>query len=311
MAIHQKPLVSVLIPAYNHDNYVKEAILSVIKQTYGYDNIQLIVTDDYSKDNTAEVICKLSEKYKFTVIKHTKNLGVCETLNKMISISDGEYIASFASDDILVSDRIENQITILKSYPNIDILAGDSVLIDEKGEVQNQYIQSPSHSLIDYNFDDFFLKKKPFFAAGTAIIKRNLFQKIGGYDTNYKVEDLYFWLKAAYNNAKIVKCNLPFLYYRVHKATVSANEEYLNQERAKVLAIYKSHPKYSKALQVREFYVMSEWIFIKKTKVILHLIKNPKLLFNKKILRIIIMLLLPVIILKRRFPENYTRHATQ
>ena len=268
MSIHQKPLISVLIPAYNHDKYVEEAILSVINQTYGYDNIQLIVTDDYSKDNTAEVICKLSEKYKFKVIKHTKNQGVCTTMNEMIAISEGEYVASFASDDILVLDRFENQINIMQSHPNIDILAGDSILINENGKTISVKTNDQSKSLINYTFDDFFLKLKPGFTAGTTIIKRDLFNKIGGYDPEYKLEDFYFWLKATYNNAIIVKCNLKLLYYRVHHESISANEEIMIREEAKVMEIYKSHPNYSKALQNQEFYLMSRWIFIKKIKVI-------------------------------------------
>jgi len=305
---NQKPLVSVLVPAYNHDKYVEEAILSVINQTYGYNNIQLIVADDYSQDNTAEVISKLSGKYKFKFIKHTKNTGACATLNEMISISSGKYITSFASDDIMVPDRIENQIKIISENPGIDILAGDIILIDKLSKII--YIQSsnnPAH-LMTYDFEDLFLRLKPGFAAGATIIKSDLYKRIGAYDPNYKIEDYFFWLKAAYNKAKIVKCNIPFLYYRVLSNSLSSDKKMMDQEGFKVLTIYKSHPKYDIAIQNREIFNLSKMIFIDRIKVLQNLTNNPVLLLNRRIIKLLIMLFLPKSILRRKFPENFYRY---
>lgn len=310
MIDNEKPLVSVLVPAYNHKDYVIETILSIINQTYGYENIQLIVIDDFSTDKTAVILYELAAKYDFKLIVHKQNLGVCTTLNEMISLSKGEYITACASDDIMILDRIENQINILKNNPDIDILAGDDILIDQHGKTIYTYSKDPYSSLITYSFDDLFLMLKPGFAAGSVIFKSDLFQRIGSYDTNYKVEDYYFWLKAAYHKAKIVKCNLPFLYYRVHDKSFSSNNKLMDQEVSKILAIYNLNPKYSTALQNREFYNMSKWIFYSKITVVLHLIKNPKMFLNKKIIKILAMLILPTFMLKRKFPEIYSRHAT-
>lgn len=309
MIDNEKPLVSVLVPAYNHEAWVNETILSVINQTYGYENIQLIVTDDCSTDDTAAILGELAAKFNFELIIHKKNIGLPSTLNEMISLSKGKYITICASDDIMILDRIENQINILKKNPDIDILAGAGVLIDEYGKTIYAFSKEPDSSLIDYSFDDLFLRLKPGFAAGSVIIKSDLFKRIGAYDPNYKVEDYYFWLKAAYNKAKIVKCNMPFLYYRVHQKSFSSNEKLMDQEDSKILAIYESHPKYSKAIRYREFNLMSKWIFISKIIVIQHLIKNPILFFNRRVIKVLTMLILPSYILKRKFPENYFRYA--
>jgi alpha-1,3-rhamnosyltransferase len=306
-----KPLVSVLIPAYNHEKYVEAAILSVVNQTYGYKNIQLIVTDDYSRDRTPIILKELAGKFGFTLILHEQNIGLCATMNEMISLSKGEFIASFASDDISIQDRIEKQINILSQYPDIDILTGEAILIDENGEIISDNLQNPDESLTSYNFDDIFLLNWPGFSAGTAIIKRNLFTRIGAYDQNFKAEDYYFWLKAAYNKARIVKCNKPFLFYRIHRESFSSNDNIIIHEVSKILAIYKDHPKYSKALHNREIYNMSKWVFRSKNSVILHLIKNPALVFNKRIIKVLIMLILPTFVLKRKYPENYYRYVVR
>lgn len=307
---NKKPLVTVIIPAYNHESYVKEAILSVINQSYGFENIQLIVADDCSRDNTVSIIRELANEYNFRFIEHSKNLGISSTLNEVISISNGEYITSFASDDIMLLDRIENQIKILKENPDIDILAGNSILIDEKGKVISETLHKQDDSLTSYNFDDFFLLKWPGFTAGAIIIKRELYNRIGAYDPSIKVEDYYYWLKASYNGAKIAKCNLPLLYYRVHPKSVSSNESLIDYEVSKILALYKDHPNYSKALQNRAIYNLSKWIFISKINVIKHIIKNLDLLLNVRIIKILIMLVLPTFVLNMKFPENYTRNAT-
>jgi alpha-1,3-rhamnosyltransferase len=306
----QKPLVSVLIPAYNHDRYVKETILSVINQTYGYENIQLIVADDCSTDNTAKILLEMAGDYNFKLIIHKQNMGLPSTLNEMISISKGKYITSIASDDIMILDRIENQINILNRYPEIDLLAGDSILIDENGKQIYRYKRNFHLILINYYFEDFFLlSHKSGFAAGTIIFKTELIRRIGAYEAEYKIEDFYFQLKASYNKAKIVKCNVPFAYYRLHHKSFSSNTELMSLEVSKILSIYKDHPKYSKAIQNREINAMSKWVFSNKKAVIKQLSKKPILLFNKKIIRVILMVLLPSCVLKRRYPQYYFRYA--
>jgi alpha-1,3-rhamnosyltransferase len=306
----QKPLVSVLIPAYNHESYVREAILSVINQTYGYENIQLIVTDDCSKDDTVVILRELAAKYNFKLIVHIQNIGLSSTLNEMILLSEGKYVIIFASDDIMVLDRIEYQINLLKKNPDIDILAGDVILIDKEGQSISNYKQYPQSSLIDYGFEDLFLRLKPGFSAGSVIIKSDLFQRIGAYDPNYKIEDYYFWLKAAYNGAKIVRCNMLFLYYRVHQKSLSSDRELMDPEISKILSIYKSHPKYSKAILNHEITKLLRLGIVCKSEALRHLIKNPMYLFNWKMIKVLVMLILPSYKLKLKFPEYYYKHAS-
>lgn len=308
MTESEKPLISVMIPAYNHEDFVEEAILSVINQSYGYDKIQLIVVDDCSSDKTPSILLKLQSEYNFKLILHTKNAGICSTLNEMISLCEGIYITGFASDDIMVQDRIEKQVNIMKENPKIDILAGDQILIDKHSKIIFPYTNKPVSSFTNYSFEDLFLSTKSRFAAGTVMYKSELFKRIGNYDPAYKIEDYYFWLKASYNGATILKYNIPFLYYRVLNNSISSNSKLMDVEGSKILSIYKNHPLYDSAKVNREIFTLSKMIFSNKKEVMIRMLRNRGVFKNKKVAKLLVMLALPNFILKRKFPENYYRH---
>lgn len=305
----KKPLVSVLVPAYNHKSWVKETILSIVNQTYGYENIELIVTDDCSSDNTPIILTDLAQIYGFKLIIHQQNKGICSTLNEMISLSKGKYITVIASDDRMFLDKIENQIYILNKNPDIDILAGSCFIIDKDGNTIYSFPIPSEHRITTYSFDDLFLMLKPGVPAGSLIIKRDLFHRIGAFDPNYKVEDYYFLLKAAAHKAKIARSNLPFNYYRLHRSSFSSNIEIMDVEVNKILEIYKEHPKYHKAKQNRQIFNLSKGVFNSKSLVIKHLIEDPTLFLNSKIIKVLAMLVLPHSFIKGKFIEDSFRNA--
>lgn len=115
------PLVTIVIPSYNHSKYVINSIQSIIDQDY--DNIELLVIDDGSTDNSVEVISnfiecnKISDRfYRFKFI-HRENKGLCATLNEGLKWSNGLYFSPFASDDIAlpykISYLVEKYITVI------------------------------------------------------------------------------------------------------------------------------------------------------------------------------------------------------
>ena len=79
-----KPIVTAIVPAYNHAKYVKQTIESIINQTYGYDNIELLVIDDFSTDTTSDILNELSLKYDFRFFKNISNRGVVENINTLL-----------------------------------------------------------------------------------------------------------------------------------------------------------------------------------------------------------------------------------
>lgn len=130
-------LVSVIIPAYNHEKYVQETIKSIINQTYK--NIELIIIDDGSDDNTWQKIQEIKqecEKRFVNVVFETKeNEGTCKTINKLINIAKGEYIYPIASDDMAKPEAIEVEVEFLSKNPEYALCVGDNEIIDSESNL--------------------------------------------------------------------------------------------------------------------------------------------------------------------------------
>ena len=131
------PLVSVIIPAYNHENYVQETIKSIIEQTY--QNIELIVVDDGSKDSTWQKIQEMKEFCEKRFIRvhfETKqNEGTCKTLNRLLSLVQGEFVYLIASDDMAKSNAIEKLYNFLSTHKKHDLAVGKNVIIDNNSDI--------------------------------------------------------------------------------------------------------------------------------------------------------------------------------
>lgn len=129
------PLISVIMPSFNHGKYVGEAIESVLNQTIN--DLELIIIDDASHDNSRDIIKRLSEndqriKPKF----NQKNMGIASTLNQAISYSEGKYIAFIASDDLWAPSKLKRQLEILENNNDL-VLWCEGKIINSKGEENN------------------------------------------------------------------------------------------------------------------------------------------------------------------------------
>jgi len=124
-----KKLVSVIIPAYNHENYILECLESVINQTYV--NMQLIIVNDGSQDDTERIINEYIENKNFDNIEFysKENEGLCKTINFGLKKVKGDYVAILASDDLWKSDKIERQVSFLEENKNIALVYSDTYII--------------------------------------------------------------------------------------------------------------------------------------------------------------------------------------
>lgn len=124
-------LVSIILPCYNAEKYLTEALDSIIKQTYK--NIEIIAVNDNSTDATADILEKYSRENKNIQVINNKNKGLGNALNLGIEVAKGEYIARMDADDICFKERIENQINYLYSNTKIDIISCFSKNINADG----------------------------------------------------------------------------------------------------------------------------------------------------------------------------------
>ena len=209
-----KPLVSVLIPCYNCDQYVKEAVKSIIEQSYT--NLEILVIDDGSTDNTGNILKELAkEDTRIVYIKNEKNLKLIATLNKGLDLCKGKYIARMDADDISVPTRIEKQVDFLEKHSNIGIVGADIEFFGGnkrsiwKTNTEDKYIRT------DLLFGTCFAH--PVVMMRTSILREHHLY----YNDDYPhAEDYKLWCDIA-QYTKLANIPEVLLYYRVNDNQVS------------------------------------------------------------------------------------------
>lgn len=177
-----QPLVSIVIPAYNHANYLDEAIRSVLNQDYP--NIELIVLDDGSTDNTREVLAKYGAAFRWET---HKNMGQANTLNKGWQTSTGEVLSYLSADDALLPHAVSTSVKYLRG--GIVLTYGDFNLVDPSSKVI-RHVSAP-----DFDYLDMFVKYVCHPGPGV-FMTRAAFEKAGLWDSSLRqMPDYDYWLR--------------------------------------------------------------------------------------------------------------------
>jgi glycosyltransferase involved in cell wall biosynthesis len=176
---------------------VKEAIESVLAQTY--DNIELIVVDDASTDNSAAIIKDIiSDHPGIKFIGLTSNVGNCAAFNKGWKASSGEFIIDLAADDLLYPDRIQKGVT--DSLKHDDIYAvqfGDAEFINEAGETVGFHSDRFPHHTVPAGDVYKHVIERYFICSPSMFVRRSVFEKLNGYDETLAYEDFDFWIRSS------------------------------------------------------------------------------------------------------------------
>jgi len=215
-----EPLVSVIVPSYNHEAYIEECILSIVNQTYK--NIELIVIDDGSTDCSREILERMQKQYGFVLI-FQENQGVSKTMNKAIrQYSHGKYITGSGSDDFLALEKIEKQVKFLEMNPDCDMVFGKVYMVDEKSQIiEDLEIFEPFTEPVKYIPFDLLIENNRV-PAMSVTMRKDRWEECGGYSENTIIEDFDLWLKFAYYG-KIAYVNDYFAYYRWHWQNASTH----------------------------------------------------------------------------------------
>lgn len=193
-----QPKVSVLIPAYNHENYIGLAIESVLSQTFG--DFELLIADDCSPDNTKEVIKGYNDKRIRTVF-FEENQGTVLCLNHLLSMAKGEYIAVLGSDDIWEKDKLEKQLQILEKDSSFATCFTFAQIVDKNSE---KIHTSDVFPLSIFEYDNFPRTKMlcDFFVGGnrlchsSVLIRASVHKEIGEYLPQLRqLHDFDLWVK--------------------------------------------------------------------------------------------------------------------
>lgn len=211
------PLVSVIMPSYNHEKFISEAIESVLNQTFK--DFELIVIDDNSTDRSRLIICGLADRdERIRKIFHQKNLGIAKTANDGIKNSNGKYIALIASDDSWMEDKLEKQIEILEEDENL-IVWCNSAIIDQDSKFTSEnssekYNQATCHGHV---FDEIV---NSWISGSGIIMKKENMEKIQYNESLKYLNDTVFYLDLAYRY-KFHYMEETLSKYRLHGENIS------------------------------------------------------------------------------------------
>lgn len=216
------PLVSVVIPVYNDEQYIAEAINSVLMQNYA--NLELIVIDDGSTDKTPDIILTFGNRVRFI---RQKNAGSAVARNRGIQEATGKYIAFNDSDDLWAPNRLQQQVEFIENNPEYDAVCGVDVWVEEDftlASVQEEEAKSGVHQveLLTESSGWHYLtilKKMPYHIINL-MLSRELAKKLSFNPDLRRGQDLDYWLQLS-RQTQIAHINQVYGYYRQLKKSIS------------------------------------------------------------------------------------------
>lgn len=237
------PLVTVVIPSYNHEHFIQDCINSIINQNY--QNIELIIIDDGSTDQSVKKIEQLIEHcvHRFTrfEFRNRSNKGLCNTLNEALAWAKGDFFSVLASDDMIMPDKVSIQVDYLIKNEKCVAVFGGMKSIDADGKVIGQRVKK-------YKKFDFknILMHKHRLPAPTQLIRKSIFDKTEGFNANLKIEDWDMWLKLSQFGTLDYLPQI-FSLYRSHDDNTMKKFNLISQERMKIINLYQNSPYYARA----------------------------------------------------------------
>lgn len=212
---NNKALVSIVMPAYNCEKYVVEAINSILAQTYR--NWELLVLDDGSKDDTLRIIEEFSQKdSRIKALPNGKNMGVSATRNRGIELASGEWIAFLDSDDMWKPEKLEKQFEIVEKEAAEFLFTGSSY-INEEGEAYKEIFEVPEK--ITYKK----LRNQNVISCSSVLVKKKYFEHIK-MEKDEMHEDYAVWLRILKTGVTAFGVNEPLLIYRISRNSKSGNK---------------------------------------------------------------------------------------
>ena len=217
------PLISVLIPCYNHEAFLDDCLGSIVDQTYA--NIELLICDDCSPDGSYAKILSWEEtlRNRFSrveILRNDVNCGVTKNINRMLNLAQGEYIKILASDDAVAPSALECMVEYLVAHPEIHVAVANGVKVSESERypdftpIEAIYSEAP-----DFSPDGFCERVAACnpISAPAAMVRKTVYEQYGFYDEQVKVEDYEFWLRILKDgNVRFGFLDKKLLFYRLN-----------------------------------------------------------------------------------------------
>lgn len=222
------PLVSLLIPCYNHEEFLDDNLSSLVAQDY--EQMELLICDDCSPDGSYAKICAWEQRLRarfsrVEILRNEVNCGVTKNINRMLAMAQGRIIKILASDDAMAPDAVSAAVAHMRRT-HADVLIVNGVKVPEDrhypdfGEGDAVYIQAP-----DLSAETLFARTalcNEIFAPG-AFVAKHVFEQYGVYDESIRVEDFEFWLRLAKDGkVRFSYLDRQMIYYRVNAGSITS-----------------------------------------------------------------------------------------
>jgi glycosyltransferase involved in cell wall biosynthesis len=196
----ERPLVTVILTAYNQEKFIGETLHSVFQQTYT--NLELIVINNASTDETLAEIEGFKNAHSFLLIKNRFNSGLCRAFNQGLSIAKGKYVIDLSGDDILMPERIEKQVAAFELLSeDYAVVFTNALYINPAGkETGGHYpINKAGKAVVAVPSGDVYknVLERYFICTPTMIMRTETLVALGGYDEALAFEDFDFWVRSA------------------------------------------------------------------------------------------------------------------
>lgn len=235
MANSSSPTVSVVMPTYNRADLLPGTIASILSQDF--DDLELLIVDDPSTDNTAEVIKEIQDQDpRLRYVQLPENRGIGFARDAGLQHVSGKYIALADSDDLWLPGKLTAQVEVLQKYPEIDILFGDFWNINHiKGTEESGFAQTQAgmkHLAVRHIADDLWLVeggvetsilRSNFIAVPTMVLRATVFKKVGSFNASLRIEDLEFVWRAAVLGAQYAYLNRLLIERHKYQSSVTAH----------------------------------------------------------------------------------------
>ena len=260
------PLVTAVLVCWNHERFVRLAVLSALQQTYP--NIELIVFDNGSTDGSRQELEKLHKEHRFTLVLQ-ENVGLVAALNRALAMAHGEFFAVLSTDDIWLPDKTAIQVRFMMANPEVPLVSGQIEAIDASGRPTGMVMANrPGEA----TFKDL-MSLGNFVHGPTVMCRTQALRSLGGYDSSKRIEDYPLVLKLTYAGQRVTVLPDVLTYYRRHGGNWSTGIE---PELYEVGREYRHVPEY------RDFYrlhfPLSFWRLVKdgrKSEALRMLVSEP------------------------------------
>ena len=226
---NQKKLVSIIVPAYNVAQYIRQSLSSILLQTYR--ELEIIIVNDGSTDNTGEILTEYEKKDPRIIVITQQNKGLAAARNTGLKQAKGEYLCIFDSDDIMLPDKISQQHEFLELHSEHGVCySGSYHFMDDNKNIYHHPVGvlsgSQYESLLHGNIIN----------PNTVFFRHSVFEKYGGFDETLRsAEDWDYWLTLTYNGVRFGYQPLKLTLYRVRNNSLSANSIMMSQTPISVL----------------------------------------------------------------------------